>query len=74
MTLMFRPNRKFKRDYDRIFRKDQAAANVFLLLAELADERGVVKLGVSPGVELQKLMATRFKYPHAYQLPGGPKR
>jgi len=68
-------NRKFKRDYDRIFRKDPAAANVFLLLAELADEKGQIKLETPfPEAEIQRLMAARFNDPKAYQLPGGPKR
>jgi hypothetical protein len=65
------PNRKFKRDYDRLFRKDPPAANVFLLLCELADERGQVK---TDEAELARLMAARFENPRAYQLPGGPKR
>jgi len=68
----FTPNRKFKRDYDRLFRKNPAAANVFLLLAELADEKGQV---VTDERELQGLMAVRFEDPRAYSLPGGgPKR
>ncbi|HQP25126.1 MAG TPA: hypothetical protein PLP16_08165 [Smithellaceae bacterium] len=72
---MFRPNRKFKRDYDRIFRKDPAAANMFLLLCELADEKGQVNLSWPfPEVEIQRLMAARFDNPKAYQLPGGLKR
>ncbi len=74
MTLQFKRHRKFKRDYDRLFRKDPAAANVFLLLAELADEKGQVKFGPCPEEEIQKLMIARFEDPRAYQLPGGPKR
>jgi hypothetical protein len=34
---MFTPNRRFRRDYDNLFRKDPLTANTFLLLAELAD-------------------------------------
>lgn len=67
-------NRKFRRDYDRLFRKDPAAANVFLLLAELADKKGKVALGPCPEAEIQQLMAARFADPRAYQLPGGRKR
>lgn len=67
----FIPSRRFRRDYDRLFRKNPAAANVFLLLAELADEKGQV---VTDERELQGLMAARFTDPRAYQLPGGPKR
>ncbi len=72
--MIFTPNRKFKRDYDRIYRKDPAAANLFLLLAELANQDGMVHLTACPEIELQKLMAARFSDPRAYQLPGGPKR
>lgn len=71
----FTVNRKFKRDYDRLFRKDPAAANVFLLLVELADDKGQVRFETPfREVEIQKLMATRFTDPRAYQLPGGPRR
>ena len=70
----FVPNRKFRRDYNRLFKHDPAAANVFLLLAELADERGLVQLGPRPEAEIQQLMAARFEDPRAYQLLGGPKR
>ena len=72
---MFRPNRKCRRDYDRLFRKDPAAANVFLLLAEIADAKGAVKFETPfPAEEIQRLMTARFANPRAYQLPGGPKR
>lgn len=72
--MSFTPGRKFKRHYDRLFRKDPAAANVFLLLAELADEKGQVRMGPCPEAEIQQLMAARFDDCRAYQLPGGPKR
>ena len=65
-------NRKFRRDYNRIFKKDPAAANVFLLLAELADEKGKVNLSWPfPEAEIQRLMAARFDDPKAYHLQGG---
>jgi hypothetical protein len=67
------PTRKVRRDYNRLFLKDPLAANVFLLLAELADERGRVHLGPCPEVEIQRLMVARFDNPRAYQM-GGPKR
>jgi hypothetical protein len=70
----FTPNRRFRRDYDRLFKKDPAAANLLLLMAELANERGEVRLYPFPEVELQKLMTARFDDPRAYHLPGGPKR
>jgi hypothetical protein len=69
----FIPSRRFRRDYDRLFRKDPAAANIMLLLCELADERGEVRLQTPfPEVDIQSLMAVRFADPRAYQLPGGP--
>jgi hypothetical protein len=71
----FIPSRKLRREYKRIFRKDPAAANVFLLLCELADEKGEVRFETpSPEAEIQRLMIARFDDPKAYQLPGGPKR
>jgi hypothetical protein len=71
--MSFTPGRKFKRHYDRLFKKDPAAANAFLLLAELADEKGQVRLGPCPEAEIQQLMAARFDDCRAYQLVGGPK-
>ena len=71
----FSPTRRFRRDYDRLFRKNPLGANIFLLLAELANERGEARLETPfPEVEIQRLMAARFDDPRAYQLPGGPKR
>ena len=71
----FTPNRRFRRDYDRLFKKDPAAANIFLLLAELANEKGQVNFETPfPEAEIQRLMVARFNDPKAYQLPGGPKR
>ncbi len=71
---VFRPSRRFRRHYDRIFRRDPLAANVLLLLAELADDQGQVHFDGPPEVELAVLMAARFEDPRAYQLSGGPKR
>jgi hypothetical protein len=73
--MTFTPSRRFRRDYDRLFQKDPAAANVLLLLAELANERGEVRFdNPDPAAEIQRLMTARFTDPRAYQLPGGPKR
>lgn len=71
---MFTPNHNFRREYERIFKIDPAAANVMLLLCELADEKGQVMLGPCPEREIQQLMITRFDDPRAHQLPRGPKR
>ncbi len=54
---MFTPNRKFKRDYNRIYRKDPVAANMLLLLCELADEKGQVNTNDE---ELAVLFNARF--------------
>jgi hypothetical protein len=72
--MSFAPGRKFRRHYDRLFRKDPAAANVMLLLAELADEKGRVKFSApDPAAEIARLMAARFTNPRAYQLKRGPR-
>jgi hypothetical protein len=68
---MFTPNRNFRRDYDKIFKKNPESANLYLLLCEIADEKGQVRTSEE---ELALLMAARFEDPRAYQLPGGPKR
>jgi len=61
----FKPNRKFRRRYDRLFKKDPMAANAFLLLCELADNNGQVKTDPE---ELAVLLAARFEDPEGYQL------
>lgn len=71
---LFNPSRKIRRTYDRLFRRDPATANVFLLLVELADKKGQVRLGPCPEAEIADLTAARFDNPRAYQLPGEPKR
>lgn len=70
----FTPTRRFRRDYDRLFRRDPQAANLMLLLCELADKNGRVNMGPHPEAELAELMGVRFQDRFAYQLPtkGGP--
>jgi hypothetical protein len=63
--MAFVPNREFKRKYKQLFKKDPLAANTFLLLCELADERGQVKTNEE---ELAELMAIRFNDPREYAL------
>lgn len=63
----FRPNRKFRRDYDQIFNTDPIAANLFLLLAELADEYGEI---TATDEELAHAMKVRFDDPTEYALGG----
>ncbi len=64
----FKPNRKFKKDYDRIFQRNPEAANLYLLLCELADKKGRV---ISDEAKLARLMAERFRDPGEYALKGG---
>lgn len=70
--MTFKINRKFKREYDKLFRENPLTANIFLLLAELADEKGQVKIpGTTEeeiGEEISKLMAARFNDPEEYAL------
>jgi hypothetical protein len=70
--MTFKPNRKFKKEYDKIFKRDPLAANTFLLLCELANEKGQVRLaGASEGEvgeEVQKLLIARFNDPKEYAL------
>lgn len=71
----FTPNRRFRRKYDKLFRTDPLAANVMLLLAELADDAGQILFENSdPAVQIQQLMLARFDDPRAYQLEGGLNR
>jgi len=70
----FIPSRRFRRRYDQIFGYSPLAANIFLLMAELANVRGDVHMGPCPEQDIQRLMLARFNDPRAYQLPGGPKR
>jgi hypothetical protein len=66
LTMVFRPNRKFRQHYNWLFKKNPLGANLFLLLAELANEGGQVR--TSPE-ELAELMAIRFgDDPRRYSL------
>lgn len=56
---MFTPNRHFRREYDKLFKANPLGANAFLLLSELADEKGKVVFK-DPATELQELMVARF--------------
>ena len=47
---MLRPNRKFRRAYGQLFRKNPLGANIHLLLCELANERGKVRLTKKHGL------------------------
>lgn len=61
----FHPSRAFRKKYRSLFSKDPLAANLFLLIAELADDHGQVR---SSPEELAILMDRRFKDPTERQL------
>ena len=63
-------SRALKRKYDQVFRTDPIAANLFLLLTELANEKGQI---VTDEKELQSLMVARFNRPDEYALGGENK-
>ena len=63
--MSFKPNSTFKKDYDKIFKTDPEAANLYLLICELADENGQVRIDEE---ELAELMAVRFEDPGKYAL------
>jgi hypothetical protein len=62
---MFTPNRKFKKDYNKLYRQNPSAANLLLLLCELADENGQVE---TTDEELMRLVEARFNDPEEYAL------
>jgi len=55
----------FKKEYDKLFRKNPLAANLYLLLCEIADDKGQVKTNEK---ELAILMQARFNDPKEYGL------
>ncbi len=61
----FKPTAKFKKNYRRIYRKDPEAANMLLLLCELADRKGQFE---TSDEELARLYAARFNDPKEYAL------
>ena len=63
--MVFRPNKKFQREYKKIFKQDPFAANTFLLLCELANKNGQVETNEE---ELVELMTARFNDPEEYAL------
>jgi hypothetical protein len=63
----FKPNRKFKKKYDSLYKQNPLAANTFLLICELADERGQVVINER---EIAELVAVRFNDPSEYALGG----
>jgi len=68
MTSKFKPNHRFKAKYIHIFKQNPEAANLFLLLAELADAKGQVATNEET---LVRLFNERFPDPGAYALKAG---
>jgi hypothetical protein len=64
--MAFKPNKKLKQGYKRLFKRDPLGANMFLLLCEFADKNGQVP--IRDERELAELIAVRFENPEAYQL------
>jgi len=63
--MTFKPNIQFQQKYDKIFQWSPEAANLFLLVCEVADKNGQVKITEE---ELAKLLAARFEDPTEYAL------
>jgi hypothetical protein len=63
--MAFSANQKFRKKYNRIFQDNPEAANLYLLLCELADENGQV---VTNEEEIALLMTARFNDPKEYAL------
>jgi len=61
----FIPNKQLKKRYDRAFAKNPMGANVLLLIAELANDKGRVK---TTEEELTVLFNARFSDPEEYAL------
>jgi hypothetical protein len=62
----FKPNRKFRQEYRKLFKEDPLTANTFLLLAELADEKGQVT--IQGPEQLTDLLMIRFEDPMRWAL------
>ena len=62
----FKPNKRFKRDYDKIFKEDPQVANLYLLMCEMANESGQAVF--KDEEELAELMAIRFEDVGEYAL------
>ena len=70
--MTFKPNKRFKRKYNRLYKRDPLAANTLLLLAELANRKGEVRFEATTkeGIaeEIRKLLIARFNDPAEYAL------
>lgn len=65
----FKPNGKFKKEYNKLFKSNPFQANLFLLLCELANDKGEVLFDDDKAYkELGILMEARFNDPEGYAL------
>jgi hypothetical protein len=67
---MFTPNKTFRQQYDRTYRKYPVMANVMLIMMELANATGGSIFETFPDKEVSRFIVSRFENPRAYQLPG----
>ena len=65
---MFTPGKRFKKDYDKLFKEDPVSANLMLLLCDIADKDGNFIIQEPADAELSRLMNARFNNISAYQL------
>ena len=65
---MFTPGKRFKKDYDKLFKEDPVSANLMLLLCDIADENGKFIIAEPVEDEICRLMSARFNDVSAYQL------
>lgn len=64
-------NKAFKRDYDKMFKKDPATANMMILFLDIADEKGEFTLNGTKEEQAEQiaiLMNIRFENCEEYQL------
>jgi len=63
--IMFIPNKHFIEDYNKLYKKSPEAANLLLLLCEIADENGRVYASEE---QIGMLMVCRFNDPSEHQF------
>lgn len=64
-------NKAFKKEYDKIFNHDPLAANIFLMLVDMADEKGEIYFEGSEDQmndQINILVNGRFNDVFEYQL------
>lgn len=70
-AVAFVPNKKFRREYRKLWKEDPQAANLYLLMCELADKDGQVRLPADEKESkrvLAELMTARFNDLEEYAL------